>query len=416
MRLPFEGIKVIDLGMAAVAPLCAQALGEFGATVIRVETHRHFDITRVAAPFVRGEPGINSSYVFARANSNKLGMTLDFNRPRSKEVIGRLVRWADVICAGLTPGLMERWGLDYESCRQINPRVIYCYTSQMGKGGPLSSVPGYGILGGAFAGLSHLLGDPEGPPYPIYNYLTDYVAPYYLFIAILGALMQRERTGKGMYIDQSQVEAGVTLIGPLVLNYLVNRRESSRMGNRDPYMAPHGLYPCRDGSLIAIAVENDDQWEGLKEALEKPFWTEDDRFSSLLKRKQNEDELDRLLSQKTKEFDGRELMRKLQEKGVPAGIVATGQDICEDPQLISRGAFVKISHPVLGEYYPRKFLGCIFSELAPRFSKPSPCIGEDNEFVYKEILGFSDDEIADLIAEGVITTDADLDERWASHG
>jgi crotonobetainyl-CoA:carnitine CoA-transferase CaiB-like acyl-CoA transferase len=309
---------------------------------------------------------------------------------------------------GLTPGTAEKWDLSYETCREINPRLIYCHTSQMGSGGPLSRAPGYGIMGGAFCGFSHLLGEPSGPPLLLYNNVTDYTGPYYSVIAIVGALFHREETGKGTCIDGSQVESGMTFIGPLFLDYAANKRDTARSGNRDPYFAPHGVYPCQEEGWIAIAVRNDEEWSSLCRALGNPPWAEDQKFSTQMDRKKHEEEINRLLADKTIQYSNTQLMDLLQNNGVPAGVVATAEMVTQDPQLIERGVFYTAEHPVLGEYYPRKFLGCTFSKTPPRLLKPSPCIGEDNEFVYKTLLEFSDREIADLTAEGVITTEEDL--------
>jgi crotonobetainyl-CoA:carnitine CoA-transferase CaiB-like acyl-CoA transferase len=211
-----------------------------------------------------------------------------------------------------------------------------------------------------------------------------------------------------MYLDQAQVEAGITFLWPLMLDYFTNERVACRMGNHEPYMTPHNVYPCLgEDRWVAITVTNDEEWESLCHLMEHPEWMKDPKFATLISRKENEEELDRLIGKWTKEYDPYQLMTKLQEAGIPCGAVQTAEDLFNDPQLKEREHFRFLQHQVMGE--------CAYNSPAYRLSKTpndikkaGPCLGEDNEYVYTEILGYSYDEIADMLVEGVITTEADV--------
>jgi len=406
----FEGVKVADFSWVAVGPQVARELAEHGATVIRIECHRYPDTLRTVMPFRDSIPGIDRSAFGAAFNTNKYGISLDLNLPRGQEIAKKLVLWADVVTDSMTPGTMAKWGLDYESCRKLKPDVIYYSTCQMGQHGPYAKFGGYGMFGVAYAGYSQVTGWPDRDPVLLFNNYSDFVAPWYLTAALIGALLYRRKTGQGMYLDMAQVEAGVSFLGPAVLDYIVNGRIASRQGNRDPYMAPHGVYPCRvPDRWIAIAIENPEQWEAFCCVLGHPEWTEDPKFATILARKENEAELDQLVSQWTRDYPAEQIMAMMQAAGVPCGVVQTCEDLFNDPQLKHREHFRFLEHKVIGRH--------AYNAPAYRLSKtpadikmPGPCLGEHNEYVYKEILGLTDDELADLLVEGVITTETDVPE------
>ena len=277
----FEGVKVADFSWVAAAPQVGRELAEHGATVVRVECHRYPDTLRASAPFRDGKPGIDRSAFGTAYNTQKLGMSLDMNLPQGREVAHRLVKWADIITDSMTPGTMAKWGLDYESCRSMNPDIIYFSTCQMGQKGPLNKFGGYGTYGAAYSGYFHFTGLPDREPLPSFNNYSDFISSWYLTTAVIAALVYRHRTGKGMYLDQSQVECGVTFIGPAILDYTVNGRITTRMGNRDPYMAPHGAYPCLGSDRwCTIATQNEEEWQALCRVMDNPEWANSPRFST----------------------------------------------------------------------------------------------------------------------------------------
>ena len=238
---------------------------------------------------------------------------------------------------------------------------------------------------------------------------ADFVSPWYLIIAVISALLYRRKTGKGVYLDQAQIEAGITMLAPQVLDYAVNERIAGRLGNHNPYMCPHNAYPCQgDDQWVVIAIKTDEEWQALTEVLGKPDWSHNPKFSTFVARKENEDELDSLIGEWTINYSPEHVMDKMQAAGIPAGVMlASGEGIVNDPQTRHREAFRSLNHREIGPMLynsPSYHL----SKTPAHIWKAAPCLGEDNEYVYKEILGYSDDDIADMLVEGVITTEADV--------
>lgn len=410
----FEGIKVVDFTWAAVGPLTMSQLALHGATVVKVETHRRPCISRMAAPFKDNITSINHAPVFATHNPNKYSISVDLNMPKGQEIAKKLAMWADIFGNSFTPGVMSKWGLDYESIKKIKPDIIYFSTSQQGQWGPHCKFAGFGFQASPLAGYSWLVGWPDREPSMIYGTYTDYIAPWYAVATLVAALLYRRKTGKGVCIDQSQFESADTLLAPAILDYTVNGRIANRVGNRHPYAAPHGAYRCQgQDRWVAIAVFSHEEWESFCKVIGEPEWTRDPKFSTLMGRKENEDELDRLVEKVTINYTPEEMMMMMQAKGVPAGVVQSCQDMFEDPQLKHRQAWPVLHHPVIGEHAYRA-PACKLSKTPYQYTRPGPCLGEHNEHVFKKILGLSDDEIADLLVEGVITTDADLPEISSS--
>ena len=401
----FGGLKVADFSWAAAGPQVGRELAEHGATVIRVESHTRLAPLRTFAPFKDSKPGVNRSAFYAAYNTNKYGISLDLTKPKGLEVAMRLVAWADVFVESMTPGTMGKLGLDYESCRSINPGLIYLSTTQQGQYGPHRNFQGVGHHVNALAGYSACTGWPDSDPTMVFTAYSDYIAPWYSLIAVMGALLRRRKTGEGTYIEQSQFEAGLTFVAPHLLDYEVNGRVISRNGNRDSYMAPHGVYPCRGADRwVAIAVASDEEWKCFCDVIGNPCWAADAKFATVLGRKENEDELDKLIADWTKDFVAEQVMAMMQNAGVSAGVVQTCEDLLNDPQLKHREHFKMLEHAEIGHhsYHAPAYR---LSETPCQIERAAPCLGQDNQYVYSEILGLSDDEIADMVVEGVITTE-----------
>ncbi len=404
----FEGLKVADFAWVGVGPQVGRELAEHGATVVRVESHRVPDSLRTFGPFKDGESGIDRGAFGAAYNTNKYSIAMDLTKPKGLELAKKLVAWADLVTESFTPGTMAKFGLDYESCKKIKPDIVYFSTCQMGQTGPLKQFGAYGMFGTTYAGYAHLLGLPDREPLPIFNNYSDFIAPWYLTSTVIAALIRRRKTGKGIYLDQSQVEAGVTFLGPTILDYNVNRRIALRMGNRDPYMAPHGIYPCLgEDRWVAITIADEAQWEAFCRVIGDPDWSKDPKFSTFLKRKQTEDELDSHIEEWTKHHPPEEIMTMMQDAGIPCGMVKTAEDLFNDPQLKHREHFRFLEHAVIGKH-AYNAPAYRLSKTPNHIHKAGPCLGEDIEYVFKEILGLSDDDISDLFVAGVITTEADL--------
>ena len=404
----FEGIKVADFAWVGVGVQPAREFAQHGATVVRVESHKRPDTLRTAFPFRDGIPGIDRSAFGTAYNTSKYGMSLDLTHPKGKEVARRLIKWADIVTESFTPGSMKALGLDYEEARKIKPDIIYYSTCQMGQKGPLNTFGGYGMFGVTYAGYSHLTGWPDRDPLPLFNNYSDFIAPWYLMMTTIGALLHRQKTGKGMYLDQSQVEAGVNFLTPTVMDYMINGRIANRMGNSDPYMAPHGLYPVLGADRwVAITVTSEEEWQNLCCVMGHVEWLDDPTFATMMARKENEEKLNARIAEWTRDFAPHQLMAMLQDAGVPCGVVQNCEDLFNDPQLKERKHYRFLEHKVIGSH-AYNAPAYILSRTPNNISKAGPCLGEDNEYVYKELLGYSDDEVADMLAEGVITTEADL--------
>jgi benzylsuccinate CoA-transferase BbsF subunit len=411
--LPLEGVKVADFTVMAAGPLTAQWLGNLGATVVRVESAYRVDPMRQVGPFAAGKPGINRSIYFNSLNCNKLGITLNLNHPRGIEVAKRLVGWADVVVENFTPRAMRKWGLDYASLQADHPRLVMVSLATQGQTGPHALSRSTGPMLQALCGLSHLTGwadrGAEGAmvPYP------DFMAPHFAAFAVICALDHRRRTGEGQYIDMSQYEAFVHTLDVAVLDYTANGRVQRRTGNQltgggVPIAAPHGAYPCRPrpagpnpDRFLAIAVFDDGDWARLRSALDEPEWAADPRFATHARRCAQVEALDAAIASWTAERDGEELVRRLQEAGVAAGMVADQQDLFEDPQLNHRRHFVPVRHSAMGEI-PLDQPSIRFSETPVTMRRAAPAIGEHNEQVLQGLLGYREDEYNQLVLEGVV--------------
>ncbi len=414
-----EGIKVADFAWVGVGPQIGRELAEHGATVVRIESHTRPDPLRTGGPFKDRIPGIDRSAFGAAFNTNKYGISLNLTKPGGKEAARRLIAWADVVTESMTPGSMKALGLDYEEAEKIRPGIIYCSTCQMGQKGPYSKFGGFGELAAAYAGFSEILGTPDRLPLPVVNAFPDFIAPWFITMTLVGALVRQRKTGKGMHLDQAQVEAGVTVLGPAMLDYTVNGRVAGRDGSHHPRFAPHNVYPCLDDDRasgddtaridqwLSIAITDDEEWRSLCRAMGDPPWCQEARFATMPSRKENEAELDRLIGDWTGDQPPHQLMALLQAAGVPAGVVQRAQDLFDDPQLKEREHFRWLRHSVIGEhaYHAPAYR---LSKTPNHLYKAAPALGEDNEYVYKEILGYSDSEVAEMMVDGTITTEADL--------
>ncbi|MEE9515604.1 MAG: CoA transferase [Candidatus Adiutricales bacterium] len=405
----FKDIKIADFSWVGVGPQVGREFAAHGATVVRVESHNRPDQLRLIGPFKDMEPGIDRSAFGTCFNTGKYGISVDLKTEKGQEVGRKLVKWADIVCDSMTPGSMERLGLDYENLKQIKPEIIMFSTCQYGHYGPYSNLPGYGQMGAAMAGASNLVGWPDREPAGAFGAYTDFIAPWFLIPTVIGALLYRNKTGQGVFIDMAQVEAASTFISPLILDYTVNGRVAQPMGNSSPTSAPHGVFPCLgEDKWVAISVSTDSEWEAFCQVIGHPDWTGADKFQTLEGRRSNEPELNELVGEWTKQHTPARVMSMLQERGVPAGVVENcHEDLFDDPQLKHRRHFRFLEHQVMGTH-AYNAPAYILSKTPNNIHKAGPTLGEDNEYVFKEILKYTDDEIADFLIEGVITTDADL--------
>lgn len=402
----FHGLKVAEFAWIIVGPSMSRYLAEHGATVIKIESHIRPDTMKYLSPYPEGRPGLNRSMYYGKYNSNKYSISLNLNHPKGIEVAWKLIMWCDIMTESFTPKAMRKWGLDYKHVRQVRPDIIYFSTCMQGQTGPRSMVPGYGTMLTSLAGFGEISGWPDRSPAPPWDAYTDLICPRFNSTGVLAALEYRRRTGKGQWVNQSQYESSIQFIAPLIMDYFVNRRIATRNGNRLHYASPHGVFPCKgDDRWVAIAVFNDQEWKGLCCAMGEPAWCKNPRFATLYDRKQNENELEKLVAEWTSQFTAAEVESILQKVGVPSNMIEKSQDLFEDAQLEHRRFFTWLEHSEMG-YVPYEPQSTYIMSKAPReINQPSPCLGEHNEYVFKEILGYTDDDISNFMAEGVITSE-----------
>ena len=401
-QLPFEGLKVADFSWVAVGPITSKYLGDHGATVVRVETEGRPDILRVAGPFKDGVPGPNRSHFYGDFNSSKVGLSLDLKNPAGLDIACRLIEWADVYFESFTPGTMDALGMGYEKARSLNPSILMVSTCLMGQTGAARSLAGYGFHAGAIAGYYDITGWPDLPPDGPWTAYTDVVSPRFISALVMAALDHRRRTGQGQHIDAAQMEMGVQFLAPQIIDYNASGKIVSRNGNRSDVAAPQGAYPCAgDDQWCAIAVDTEQQWEDLRLTMGDPEWAGTDRFKSVEDRLSNHDEIDGHIGQWTMDKTAQEVMELLQSHGVPSGVVQRSSDLLQDPQLAHRNLYRYMDHPEMGNI---PYTGHQFRiqgyDSGPR--SPAPLLGQHNEYVLKDLLGMTDEDMIEAVIAGAI--------------
>ena len=401
MAAVFSNIHVLDFSWVAAGPVVTKYLADFGATVIRVESPSRPDVLRYSAPYKDNKPGLNRSGYYAIYNTNKYGLSLDLNQPKARDIANKLVSWADIVAESFVPGTMERWGLGYEDLKKIKPDIIMFRTCQLGQYGPHAKQPGYGPMLAAFSGFTSITGWPDSIPVQPHGAHSDFLAPRLGTTALVAALIHRRKTGKGQCLDFSQLEASIHFLAPLFLDYAVNGREMTRQGNASAYGVPCGIYRCKgEERWCAIDIISDDDWQAFCHLASYLDWLGSGKFTTRLSRKQNEDELNKLMEAWTINFTAEELMMLLQTAGISAGVVKNPEDLLEDPQLKYYNYFWRLEHPEMGAFpYQGQAIKLSLTPCQPRL--PSPCLGEHTEYVCRKILGMSGEEFVTCLNEGI---------------
>ena len=334
---------------------------------------------------------------------NKLGCTLDSMRPEGKEMLKRLIQIADIFIENNQPRVMETLGLTYDVIKGWNPTIIMVHMSGFGQFGPLKYYRTLGAHQDDFMGHTYIRGyvDRDVTANSSVYHGDEASAATAAFITLM-ALYQRNKTGRGTFIDMSQAEATMPHLGEAIMDYTMNRRITERMGNRDPYGSVQGCYRClEDDRWVCITIRTDEEWEGFCRALGNPDWTRDEKFSDALSRWQNHDELDKHIEKWTSQHNHFAVMHILQNEGVAAGPVEHPDDAYNDIQMQDRGFFEKVTHLECGTH---RYPGLLYrmSKTPNHVRRPPPCLGQHNEYVYKEVLGISDEEYAELERKGHI--------------
>ncbi len=399
---PLDGLNMVDLMWVMAGPAGTRTLADFGVRTVRVESSTRIDTARTLQPFINDDStNPEGSGLFQNMNANKAMTTIDPSNPAGRELLLDLVRWADILTESFTPRAMRGWGLTWEELHTVNSRLIMLSSCLMGQTGPLSEFAGFGNLAAAFAGFTPLCSWPDRAPAGPFGAYTDYVAPRFATAALLAALEERERTGVGQYVDVSQLEAGIHFLTPAFLQYGVSGRLWQADGNRDPQIAPHGVYPAAgEDQWVAIAAADDAQWQALANLIGGGQAT-DARFDSLEGRLAAQDELDAAIAAWTEQRPANEAMEALQAAGVAAHAVQNSPELLADPQLAHRGHFAPLMHATLGESTVEG-ARMLFSRTPARRPTIAPLMGADNEMVLREILGYDDARIAEIAASGAL--------------
>lgn len=402
----FDGIRIADFAWVGVGPNATMQMAFHGAEVIRVESSHRPDTFRSGGPRPAGDGSLDASAYFAKFNRGKRSVAINLAHPRGAEVAKRLIATADIVTESFAPGFMERIGLSYEEVRKIKPDVIMCSMSMEGQTGPHAKFRGFGLTLQATAGITGVTGWPDRPPVGTGVAYTDWVATHVGIVGILSALDHRRRTGEGQYIDLSQFEASTLVLDAGVIDAANAGRVAKPLGNRDLRHAPHGVYPCADDHTggdrwVAIAVTTDDQWRRLAQIMDRQDWLESDELRHALGRLADQDALDDGISRWTSQQTVDEVEQTLQAVGVPAHRASNVRDAHEDPQLAHRNHWWKSYHPVIGEmsYESPPWR---LSDTPPPLPRRSPLLGEDSEYVYRTLCGYSEDEFQQLMVEGVV--------------
>lgn len=413
--LPLKGIRVIDLSMWFAGPMCTRLLADMGAEVIKIESLKHIDPWR--GPVVRERAAVqfpfrpvtdrpyDCSPGFNLENRNKYGITLDLQQPKAKEILKRLVKISDVLVENYSPRVMPKLELDYLVMKEVNPKLIMISLPALGGTGPDRDYLAFGQTIDCMSGMAYLTGYPgEEPMLESGLSYGDPLSGMNAAFAVVSALLYQRRTGRGMHIDLSQVEGLIAFNADSILDYTMNGRIRERIGNRDRTMAPHGTYRCKgEDQWISIAIGSDGEWRNLCRAIGEPDWTKDKRFADYPGRYHQQDELDKHITSWTSQYDHYTAMRILQSAGVAAGAVLDSKELIVEPHLNARGIWEQVPHSVAGTH-PEIGPFALFSKTPLHIRTPAPCLGEHNQFVFGELLGMSQEDIADLEKEGITGT------------
>ncbi|MBM4406245.1 MAG: CoA transferase [Chloroflexi bacterium] len=397
-KRPFDGIRVVDFSWAAAGPLCTLYLAMLGAEVIKIESSRSPDIARRG--FYTPVADINASPNFNDVSINKRDIRLNITHPKGRDLALKLISQSDAVLENYRPGVMDRNGLGYETLRKVRPDIVMVSASTSGAKGPENHLGGYATTFGALGGMAHITGHLGGPDTEIWD-SSDMRLGTGITFAMMTALYHRRKTGRGQHVDIASREIISSNVGDIFMDYFMNQRLARTRGNRDDIMAPHNCYPCTgDDRWISIAVQTDKEWQALCDVAKRPDWAKDERFADAYLRSVNQDALDALLAQWTRDQDAWELTRALQQAGVAAMPSLPADEIFHDPHSKARGIFWDVEHPKLGATHPVR-PPWILSETPARPDRYGPMFGQDQEAILGEVAGLTKTELETLRGEGV---------------
>jgi benzylsuccinate CoA-transferase BbsF subunit len=402
-RLPLANVRVANFGWVWAGPVVGQTLGFMGAEVYKIESRARIDLTRTLPPFAGGVRDPDRSLSNHACWGGNGSVTLNLKKPEALALARELIAKCDVVVENFGPGFMTKAGLGYDDLCKVKPDIILFSMPAAGLSGPLKDVRTYGLSLTSLTGLDSLTGYTGGGPIPVENAFSDPLNGIMGAFAILTALTHRERTGKGQHIDYSQQEAVMQMVGPAYMDYALNGRVAGTRGNRHPLdaAAPHGVFRCKgDDRWISIAVFTDDEWNGLVAAMGNPAWASEAKYATRTARVENIEALHERIGQWTTEHDDHELATQLQQHGVAAAPVLNIADLLHDPHYRERRTFIEVTHPLgFQETIYGAYVKTSGYEAAVR---PGPAIGQDNERVFKGLLGMDNERYRALVDAQII--------------
>jgi benzylsuccinate CoA-transferase BbsF subunit len=396
------GFRCVDFSWVFAGPYCGQLLGDLGMEMIKIETRKRMDVVRMYPPFAFEDRRLNSSGYWNTHNRSKYSINLDMKSEQAREIITRLIAMSDVVLENYSARGMKAIGFDYDCLREINPRIVYCSMAGFGHRGPYKNYVAYGPMQESQAGIVYLTGWPDGQPSRVGTSYPDAAGGVSAAFAIVSALRVARRTGKGQWIDLGQTLTAAALTDTAVIEYTVNGDVQQRNGDSSRFFAPHNIYPSSgEDQWIAISVENDQDFASLASVMGQPELARDARFATNAARMENRKELDDLISAWTEQYDHYDAMRRLQNAGVAAGAVLSTGEFVEDEHVTARGFMESFDHPVVGE---KRYPGVPFklSETPGYIHRPAPVLGGDTEYIFKSLLGMSDEQIKALDDAGIL--------------
>ena len=398
-----DDCRVLDFGWVLAGAVPGMILADLGADVIKVETRQRLDYMRLGRPIIGDAPDPEQNPMFHNVNRGKRSITLNTARPEAVALARRLAAQCDIVIENFSPGVMTRLGLDYDTLSQGNPGLIMASITSNGQTGPLRDLRAYAPSIGALSGLDSTLGyESDGRPLGLKHAYADLCGALHAVFAIAAALRQRQRTGRGQYIDVSMLRATVATMGAGLMEYELTGRTPPPRGNYDPTMAPYGNYPgAGDDAWVSIAVRTEAEWQGLIDAMDRPEWAVAPQFASRYARLQHRAELDAHLSEWTRRRTPWAITELLQANGVAAFPVLNAEQRLFNPHFQERGLYAEIEHPALGAE-PVFNLMWQLSRTPPRIRRHAPLLGEHNGEVFGGMLGMDDAELARLEREQVI--------------
>ncbi|SDD40626.1 Crotonobetainyl-CoA:carnitine CoA-transferase CaiB [Paracoccus isoporae] len=367
---PLAGLKVVELARILAGPWAGQILADLGAVVIKVESPEGDDTRRWGPPFIERGADASAAY-FHGTNRGKKSVMADFRSPEGQEKVRQLVADADILIENFKVGGLAKYGLDHASLSALNPRLIYCSVTGFGQTGPYAHRAGYDYIIQGMSGLMSVTGDPEGQPQKVGVAVTDIFTGIYAATAILAAVEQRHRTGRGQHIDMALMDVAVAIMANQAMNYLVTGQAPMRMGNAHPNLVPYAVFDCADGWII-IATGNDAQYRRLCEVLGLPALAEAPDYATNADRIRNREALSAAISAVTRGWGRNDLLAALEARGIPAGPINDMEDVFADPQVIARGLRID------PDGVPGVRLPVVFSDAELATDRASPRLGQDD--------------------------------------